>query len=549
MPINPELLIAAPMLQDYFVDKDTGLPLSAGIVKFYKDTARTVYKNVYEQTGTPGAYTYVPLPNPLTLSAVGTIQDDSENDVIPYYYPFDEDDSNLSQPYYVTVTNNLGVPQFTRENFPFIGDNGENTPNVSTLQNQIVNNVFWRNVGTVNVTNLTDTVIAPNQHDGFSMPDVRFIKNITGATDNITFMPFGLGNDPLINDITPEVYLNFNCSSAQVGETSKYIQIPISYHVKTLENVPATITLQAENVTGNTNNTLTISILQFLGTGAISQPSPIVLETITLNNSWEKFVIPFVFPSAAGLTLSGTGDDALYLQINYPVAVTCDINFCLPSNFLSNVVPTNSFQTYDQIDPIINGFRTGDYRMSLNSFSPFGWVGLNDGTIGNASSNSTTRANIDTWPLFNLIWNAVGATNAPMLTSGGAPVGYGANAMTDFTANRQLSLTKTLGRLIASIGTPSSGNNTGTTWALGQATGGELQILSSVNQLPPHNHAGSTVTIPRGNGSFVPSINMITNDIHAGNAGPYALNIASNGSSAPFNTQNPVFYTNMFLKL
>jgi hypothetical protein len=543
MPINPELLIAAPMLQDYFVDKDFGTPLSAGIVTFYEDTARTVFKNVYEQTGSPGAYTYVPLPNPLTLSAVGTIQDNSGNDVIPYYYPFDEDDSNISQPYYVTVTNSLGVPQFTRENFPFIGDNGENAANVSTLQNQIVNNVFWRNVGSINVTNLTNTVIAPSQHDGFSMPDVRFIKNINGATDNITFIPFGLGNDPLVNDITPEVYLNFDCSAAQVGETSKYIQIPISYHIKTLENVPATITLQAQNVTGNTNNTLTISILQFLGTGAISQPAPIVLETITLNNSWEKFVIPFVFPSAAGLTLSGTGDDALYLQINYPVAVTCDINFCLPSNFLSNVVPTNSFQTYDQIDPIINGFRTGDYRMSLNSFSPFGWVGLNDGTIGNVSSNSTTRANIDTWPLFNLIWNAVGATNAPMFTSGGAPVGYGANAMTDFTANRQLSLTKTLGRLIASIGTPSSGNNTGTNWALGQTSGNEQHAIA-LNEIPDHAHNSPA------NGLFV-TLNPGTAAAVGGNCTSSNITgtINSYTSQTFMNIQNPTFYTNMFLKL
>ena len=40
MPINTDLLIAAPMLQDYLVDKDTGGPLSNGIVTMYKDNQR-----------------------------------------------------------------------------------------------------------------------------------------------------------------------------------------------------------------------------------------------------------------------------------------------------------------------------------------------------------------------------------------------------------------------------------------------------------------------------------------------------------------------------
>ena len=40
MTINTDLLVAAPMLQNYLVDKDTGMPLVNGIVTLYKDTAR-----------------------------------------------------------------------------------------------------------------------------------------------------------------------------------------------------------------------------------------------------------------------------------------------------------------------------------------------------------------------------------------------------------------------------------------------------------------------------------------------------------------------------
>ncbi len=72
MTINTALLIAAPMLQDLLVDKD-GTPMAGGTITLYHDNSRTTLKNWYYQSGTPGNYTYVPLPNPLTLSAAGTI--------------------------------------------------------------------------------------------------------------------------------------------------------------------------------------------------------------------------------------------------------------------------------------------------------------------------------------------------------------------------------------------------------------------------------------------------------------------------------------------
>ena len=94
MTINTDLLIAAPMLQDYLVDKDTGFPLANGQVSLYIDNQRSFFKNWYYQTGAPGAYTWIPLDNPLNLSSVGTIQDPNGNDVIPFYYPFDETNLN-----------------------------------------------------------------------------------------------------------------------------------------------------------------------------------------------------------------------------------------------------------------------------------------------------------------------------------------------------------------------------------------------------------------------------------------------------------------------
>lgn len=475
MAINTSLLIAAPMLQDYFVDKDTGEALAAGIISFYHDNARTIFKNVYYQSGTPGNYTYITLPNPLTLSGVGTIQDGNGNDVIPFFYPYDETDNSTPDPYYITVDSSDFQRQFTRANFPFVASQPTAT-DVPTLDNIVSNNVFWRNVGSINVTNETNIVISPGAHDGYSLPDIRFIKDITGANDTITFNKFPLGSPPgqvLPGDITPEYYLNFQCTAPQLGEILKVINIPISLHVETLESVPASISIYMQNVAGNANNQITLYIYQFLGTGVVS-PNPIPIQTIPLTNNWQRYVIPFIFPSASGATLGDGGDDALYLQIGIPLGVVCNFNIAKPSIYLSNEVPTNEFTTYDEVDTIINSPRTGDIRTSLNAFWPYGWVLMNDGTIGSALSNATTRANQDTWQLFNLIWNQLVTFQAlaPMFTSAGAPVSYGSNAIDDFSANNQISLTRTLGRVIAGT-TPTQTNQTFT------ASGNILTVAST----------------------------------------------------------------------
>lgn len=437
------------MLQDYLVDKDTGLPLSFGVISMYQDNSRTTYKNWYYQTGVPGNYTYITLPNPMTLSAVGTITDGNGNDVIPFYYPYSEVDNITPQPYYVTVDNSNGERQFTRQNFPF---NPNSTPigtDVDTLDNLITNSVFWRNIGSLNATTLLNdprslllsAVIAPSQHDGFTMPDIQFIKSANGAVDTITFNNFvaNFPNQILQNSVTPEYYLNFKCTGTG-SETYKYIQIPVQLHVTALSGVQASFVLNAMAVSGSPN--ITISIYQYLGSGTTN---PVVtLQTISLGTTWARYVVTFTTPSAQSLLLGAGGDDALFMQIGLPVGGSgiCELNLAMPQFYLGDEVPTNDFQTYDEVNAIISSPRTGDFRTSLNTFQPFGWVGANDGTIGSGGSSSTNRSNADTWPLYQLIYNNF--TNAFAPVSGGRT----SNAYADFSANKTITLTRTLGRAL-----------------------------------------------------------------------------------------------------
>lgn len=456
MSINVDLLIAAPMLQDYLVDKD-GTPMALGTITCYQDNSRTTLKNWYYQSGTPGNYTYIKLPNPLTLSAAGTICDLNGVDTIPFFYPYSELDDNEVQPYYITIVNAALTNEITRSNFPFLPPSGNAPSTSNSFDNYIINNEFWRNIGTMSLTNTLLATVAPSQHDGFNNPDITFQKNITGGQDTVTFMQFPLTTTPILDgDITPEFYLNHTCSNTPTGETQKAYYFPISLHVNTLASVPFTATIQGQNIGGTApgQNIINLYIYQFTGTGTTS-PAPFLIGSISLTTAWQKYEFSSIFPPTAGLTLGAGGDDALYLVVQMPLDMNCSINFAKPSIYLSQTVPTNNFQTYDQIDSIISSPRTGDMRTSLNSFYPFGWVPMDDGTLGNASSNATARAAQDTWPLFNLLWNSFapynqGTTNplAQMFNSSGVAIAYGASAIADFSANNAISLTKTLGKVL-----------------------------------------------------------------------------------------------------
>lgn len=472
MAINPSLLIAAPILQDYFVDKDDGTPLSAGIVTLYSETQRSVLKPWYMQQGTNPDYSYVELPNPMTLSAVGTIQDVNGNDVIPFFYPYESDNTTFDS-YYITVQDSDLELQFTRSNFPFVANPSSTLP-VATNANIITNSVFWRNLGTtllnsttmansiiINGVNLNYATLAPSQHDGNTMPDINYFKNATDGTETISFPTFvsNFSDNVLIRDITPEYYMNINCSNPGTA-TTRYLQFPLSLHIDSLSGFSETsFTLQAMSVDG-LSETLTVGIFQFCGSG-VTSPA-VSVTTINLGQNWNKFIINLPIPSAQGVTIGNGGDDALYVQIGFP-NTAFNVNIALPSFYLNNTPATNSFQTYDDVNAIASSPRTGDTRTSLNSFSPYGWVPANDKTIGSASSGATGRANIDTWQLYKLIYTSVLNTFAPVSGGRTAPGNTPVAAYADFNANKPMALTKALGRILMAMPTVSTFNyvNTG----------------------------------------------------------------------------------------
>jgi hypothetical protein len=214
MTLDPRFVVGIN-INDYFVDKTTGLPLEGGTIEFFKDQDRSAGKLVYQLTGSPPNYTYTPLSNPLTLSTVGTVVNNSSpaKNVAIYYYPYDE--LGNVELYYIVVKDSGGTTQLVREAWPNITAEDDPTQTENSVTNQLQNpqfvDVFFNPDYGVTISTggaVSDAVydIAPNWFLRVSAnADSNIVVNrvgISGAENVVTNPPFQLEIEPQSNNIT-----------------------------------------------------------------------------------------------------------------------------------------------------------------------------------------------------------------------------------------------------------------------------------------------------------------------------------------------------------
>lgn len=319
--------ITASALEQFYIDKSSGLPLANGKITFYHDNQRSILKNVYTLSGSPPIYRYIALPNPLRLSAVGTPQDANGNNVLPFYFPYDQE-GNIEL-YYVTVENESGQLQFTRESWPSLSiahnkvEEGTNNyiPNGQFL---IHNNIPIKNNKVVGEITQTITTIAPggwtfHRSESSTARDLVFFERFGSSISNPSGYPrYAIRIENQLSnpgDLVKDLRINFRNVNCFASNTQFYT---FSFAGQT-----------------NTGNDLKITLLTIKNFGQGGSPiEEKIIDTVTITASYSVITIPFIFGNNTNKTLGLNDDDEVAIALRFPINSVFDVSltdFCLTS--------------------------------------------------------------------------------------------------------------------------------------------------------------------------------------------------------------------------
>lgn len=315
--------VIAPNLQQYFIDKLTGLPLAGGIVTFYKDQARSEKKSIYKLTGSAPDYSYLPLANPITLSSIGTMVDEFGDNLIPYFYPYD--DNGEIELYYITVESELNESQFTISAFPNI--TASSTSESLSTKNYIPNSQFLAYYTTPagsDPSNLYPagqitqeiTQVAPGGWMYWKTSPVT-------SVDNVNFYSFG--DDVTIPTGSPKNYIRVNCGTTFSSDTKKWLVVKFD-DVNKFSNASSPDQLYTLSFTARSNSVATnidVITYKYYGNGG-SSPDYSAITRITLKETWQQIPVTISFGNNLGKTIND--GDYLLLGIAFPATFAFDIS-------------------------------------------------------------------------------------------------------------------------------------------------------------------------------------------------------------------------------
>jgi microcystin-dependent protein len=512
-----------------------GTVAGGGTLETFSSLNHTVHKAVYLDAAGTQPYT-----NPIIFDLNG-VQG-------PFYWQFN--DAVPDDLYFLVAKDSAGNLLWTVDDYMPEGTGGGGTVTIyQSLTNYISNSVFIDHIDdTASPTNTTNLVLAPSNHHGFTPdqvnpiigtngalgPDIRFVKDNTTATDQITFETFPMATDPMgATDVTPIQFLRYQCTVSPAGETYKAIQFPICQKVKNLSN--QVMTFQCWAKTEVTPVVLNVYCRQYFGSGtAASAEVRTNIGTMSLTTAWQEFNIVFTVPSVAAKSLGTpglqTGDDAMYMQIGLPLGAgaLCNISLTKATLHIGEIQPDKDFDNYDQIDSTSQTPRTGDVKTGLRTTAPLGWLLMNDTSIGNVGSGATTAREY-TYQLYKTLWDNVADAWAPVST------GRGATATADFLAGKTLTMPRALGRALAGAG---SGAGL-TARAIGEYVGAETHTLVTT-ELP------NPITTVANNQSTQAGFSFAS--IGSSGAGGTGT-IANPGGGQPHSIMQPTSFMNVFIKL
>ncbi|HSG30330.1 MAG TPA: hypothetical protein VLB82_02175 [Thermodesulfobacteriota bacterium] len=404
MAQNIYQFLLEPGLQELYRDKDTGLPLSNGQIIFFKDKARTELKPVYELTGAPDDPVYVPLPNPLALTGIGSASNGFGDDIKFYYNPYDENgDVEL---YYIEVYNEDGVLQFTREGWPQQIDTS-NVDDTTFVNNYYQDSQFLYHLDVPNNGVLTQEVTNLS-YGGW----VFLLPAGYTSTNTVVFERF---NDYVEN---PEVSPRYACRVSMVNPNpaEPYKDLTwINNNVNFLAEKTVTLQFEALSNSGFSTN-VEVYYEKVYGSGG--SPSETTFVGLFSINSvdWDKYTVSFTISDNLGKVIGPNDDDEIRFIVRLPSDIVFDVSFV---NFM---LVNGEFE-------VLTHPEVSNYQSKLNALASSiegpAFDNTNAGDVLTVGGITSTAVGSTGTPLSAFIWQpAVPSGSVLPFFSDTIPTGY-----------------------------------------------------------------------------------------------------------------------------
>lgn len=289
--------------------------------------------------------------------------------------------------------------------------------------------------------------------------------------------------------------------------------------------------------------------------------------TTTPQSAYQDISLTIPWPNPMTLDSGGNVPQLFFADgyIKFRLANSAGVTQ-IAADFVLVLGPSSGGGAAPSVDPTTI-LQTGWLQPIYGAGVVSGFVRCNKRTIGNAASGATERANADTAALFSFLYQQ----DVNLAVSGGR----GANAATDYAANKTITLPDGRGRIftgLADMGSSTSPlldgvsfNSPGSNIILGSTAGASFSTLAAAN-LPPYTPAGAvgvpTVAglggaqaIAAANGSIAATLGAGGTNVYPANqmgsvtSGAFVGTAAPGQISAPLQTISAILLVTVYLKL